>query len=141
MIEDQRIPKRCGFARGVAVVDRAEAVARIRAAVDARDEGADVLILGRTDAAAMGIEEGLWRARAYQLHEPATAARLRQTTLQDSRSGSPCINNLRTAPGPRAEYVRGGDFGRLRPAHGLARPRVKVGAVVPGTLGPFRAPG
>lgn len=67
MIEDQRIPKRCGFARGVEVVDRAEAVARIRAAVDTRDEGADILILGRTDAAAtMGIEEGLWRAQAYQ---------------------------------------------------------------------------
>lgn len=62
MIEDQRISKRCGFARGVEVVDRAEAVARVRAAVDARDEGADILILGRTDAAAsMGIEEGRYR--------------------------------------------------------------------------------
>ena len=67
MIEDQSLPKRCGFARGVEVVGRAEAVARIKAAVDARDEGADVLILGRTDAATtMGIDEGLWRARAYQ---------------------------------------------------------------------------
>ena len=67
MIEDQSLPKRCGFARGVDVVGRAEAVARIKAAVDARDEGADVLILGRTDAATiMGIDEGLWRARAYQ---------------------------------------------------------------------------
>lgn len=67
MIEDQSLPKRCGFARGVEVVERSEAVARIRAAVDARDEGADILILGRTDAATtMGIEEGLWRARAYQ---------------------------------------------------------------------------
>ncbi len=67
MIEDQSLPKRCGFARGVEVVDRGEAVARIKAAVDARDEGADILILGRTDAATiMGIDEGLWRARAYQ---------------------------------------------------------------------------
>ena len=67
MIEDQSFPKRCGFARGVEVVDRAEAVARVRAAVDARDEGADILVLGRTDAATtMGIEEGLWRAQAYQ---------------------------------------------------------------------------
>ena len=67
MIEDQRLPKRCGFARGVEVVERTEAVARIRAAVDARDEGADILILGRTDAATtMGIEEGLWRGSAYQ---------------------------------------------------------------------------
>ena len=67
MIEDQSLPKRCGFARGVEVVDRAEAVARIRAAADARDEGADILVLGRTDAATtLGIEEGLWRAKAYQ---------------------------------------------------------------------------
>ncbi|MDD9982699.1 MAG: isocitrate lyase/PEP mutase family protein [Gammaproteobacteria bacterium] len=67
MIEDQSLPKRCGFARGVEVVERSEAVTRIRAAVDARDEGADILILGRTDAATiMGIDEGLWRARAYQ---------------------------------------------------------------------------
>lgn len=51
MIEDQNLPKRCGFARGVEVVDRAEAVARLRTAVDARDEGADILIPGRTDAA------------------------------------------------------------------------------------------
>ena len=41
-------------------VERAEAVARIKAAVDAHDEDADILILGRTDAAAtMGLEEGL----------------------------------------------------------------------------------
>ena len=67
MIEDQSLPKRCGFARGVEVVERTEAVARIRAAVDARDEGADILVLGRTDAATtMGIEEGLWRGKAYE---------------------------------------------------------------------------
>lgn len=67
MIEDQVMPKRCGFARGVDVVPRAEAVRRLRAAVDARDAGLDVVILGRTDAATVhGIEEGLWRAQAYQ---------------------------------------------------------------------------
>ena len=41
------------------VVERAEAVTRIKAAVDAHDEDADILILGRTDAATMGLEEGL----------------------------------------------------------------------------------
>ncbi len=67
MIEDQVNPKRCGYADGVAIVDRQEALSRMRAAVDARDEGADTLILGRTDAATvMGFEEGLWRAEAYQ---------------------------------------------------------------------------
>jgi 2-methylisocitrate lyase-like PEP mutase family enzyme len=67
MIEDQTNPKRCGWAQGVAVCDRQEAVARLKAAVAARDAGADTLILGRTDAAtSMGFEEGLWRAEAYQ---------------------------------------------------------------------------
>src|SRR4051812_43579746 len=63
MIEDQVAPKRCGHTRGKDVVDRAEALARIRAAVDARDEGAGILILARTDARAThGLDEALWRA-------------------------------------------------------------------------------
>lgn len=66
MIEDQLAPKRCGHTRGKQVVARAEALARIRAAVDAREEGADILILARTDARAThGLAEALWRARAF----------------------------------------------------------------------------
>ena len=66
MIEDQVWPKRCGHTRGKQVVERAEAVARIRAAVDARREGADILILARTDARATdGLDEALIRARAF----------------------------------------------------------------------------
>lgn len=66
MIEDQEWPKRCGHTRGKSVVSRQEAVARIRAAVDAREEGADILILARTDALGTdGLDEALWRARAF----------------------------------------------------------------------------
>jgi 2-methylisocitrate lyase-like PEP mutase family enzyme len=66
MIEDQVSPKRCGHTRGKTVVPREEAVARVQAAVDARDEGADVLILARTDARGPdGLEEALWRAAAF----------------------------------------------------------------------------
>jgi 2-methylisocitrate lyase-like PEP mutase family enzyme len=66
MIEDQVAPKRCGHTRGKEVVDRAEALARIQAAVDARDEGAGILILARTDARAThGLDEALWRAQAF----------------------------------------------------------------------------
>jgi 2-methylisocitrate lyase-like PEP mutase family enzyme len=66
MIEDQRAPKRCGHTRGKAVVDREEAFDRIRAAVEARDEGADILIMARTDArAALDLDEALERARAF----------------------------------------------------------------------------
>jgi 2-methylisocitrate lyase-like PEP mutase family enzyme len=44
MIEDQLWPKRCGHTKGKAVVSRDEAFARVRAAVDARNEGVDIAI-------------------------------------------------------------------------------------------------
>ncbi len=67
MIEDQVAPKRCGHTRGKRVVERGEAQCRIRAAVDAREEGADILILARTDArATLGLDEALARARAFE---------------------------------------------------------------------------
>jgi len=66
MIEDQLAPKRCGHTRGKEVVDRSEALARIRAAVDARDQGAGILIMARTDArATQGMDEALWRMQAF----------------------------------------------------------------------------
>jgi 2-methylisocitrate lyase-like PEP mutase family enzyme len=66
MIEDQLAPKRCGHTRGKEVVDRGEAIARISAAVDAREAGADILIMGRTDARAVhGLDEALWRMQAF----------------------------------------------------------------------------
>jgi 2-methylisocitrate lyase-like PEP mutase family enzyme len=66
MIEDQLAPKRCGHTRGKEVVDRGEALARIRAAVDAREEGAGILVMARTDArASAGMDEAIWRARAF----------------------------------------------------------------------------
>jgi 2-methylisocitrate lyase-like PEP mutase family enzyme len=66
MIEDQIMPKRCGHTAGKAVVGREEALLRVRSAVDARDEGADILIMARTDArAVLGLEEALARCRAF----------------------------------------------------------------------------
>ncbi len=66
MIDDQLAPKRCGHTRGKQVVDRGEALARIRAAVDAREEGADILVMARTDARFdHGFEEALWRCQAF----------------------------------------------------------------------------
>ncbi|HRC73536.1 MAG TPA: isocitrate lyase/PEP mutase family protein [Candidatus Competibacter sp.] len=66
MIEDQIMPKRCGHTKGKAVVGREEALLRIRAAVDARDEGADILIMARTDARATdGLDEAIARCQAF----------------------------------------------------------------------------
>jgi 2-methylisocitrate lyase-like PEP mutase family enzyme len=66
MIEDQVMPKRCGHTTGKLVVSRDEALLRIRSAVDARNEGADILIMARTDArAGHGLDEALARCRAF----------------------------------------------------------------------------
>lgn len=66
MIEDQLAPKRCGHTKGKAVVDRTEAFDRIKAAVDARNEGNDILILARTDArASHGLSEAIERAQKF----------------------------------------------------------------------------
>jgi 2-methylisocitrate lyase-like PEP mutase family enzyme len=70
MIEDQLAPKRCGHTRGKGVVSRGEALARIRAAVDARAElaaeGGDILVMARTDARAThGLDVAIARGRAF----------------------------------------------------------------------------
>lgn len=66
MIEDQLAPKRCGHTNGKQVVSRGEARSRIRAAVDAREAGADIVIVARTDARhTHGLDEAIERARAF----------------------------------------------------------------------------
>ncbi len=66
MIEDQMMPKRCGHTKGKAVVSREEALLRMRAAVDARNEGADILIMARTDARATdSLDEAIARCQAF----------------------------------------------------------------------------
>src|SRR5829696_5304133 len=67
MLEDQVAPKRCGHTAGKSVVAREEALNRIRAAVDARQEGADILIMARTDArACVSLDEAIARCRAFR---------------------------------------------------------------------------
>ena len=64
---NQVAPKRCGHTNGKSVVPREEALQRVRAAVDARNEGADILILARTDArSCLGLEEALDRVKLFE---------------------------------------------------------------------------
>ncbi|CAI5469363.1 unnamed protein product [Closterium sp. Yama58-4] len=67
IIEDQAWPKACGHTAGRRVVGRDEAVMRIRAAADERDEGqGDIVIVARSDACqAVSLDEALWRAAAF----------------------------------------------------------------------------
>ena len=65
-LEDQVIPKRCGHLAGKQVVPVEEAVAKIRAAADARTD-ADFVIIARTDAVAVeGFDAALERAAKYR---------------------------------------------------------------------------
>lgn len=67
MLEDQVSPKRCGHTQGKQVVPRAEAETRLQAALDARDEGADILVMARTDARGpLGLDEALERVRRFR---------------------------------------------------------------------------
>jgi len=67
MLEDQVAPKRCGHTEGKAVVGRDEALMRVRAAVDARDAGEDILIMARTDArACISLDEAILRCRLFR---------------------------------------------------------------------------
>ncbi|CAJ2668813.1 unnamed protein product [Trifolium pratense] len=67
ILEDQVSPKACGHTQGRKVVSREEAVMRIKAAVDARNEsGSDIVIVARTDARqALSLDEALYRSRAF----------------------------------------------------------------------------
>jgi 2-methylisocitrate lyase-like PEP mutase family enzyme len=66
-IEDQLSPKRCAQLPGAREVLSFEAaVAKISAAVEARDD-TDFLVIGRTDSAAScGLEEAIRRAKAFE---------------------------------------------------------------------------
>jgi 2-methylisocitrate lyase-like PEP mutase family enzyme len=116
MIEDQLAPKRCGHTRGKQVVERDEALARMRAALDARDElraeGGDILVMARTDAAAPhGLDEAIERAVLFEelgadiafVEAPRDRSELRRIAQQ--------------VPGPKmANLVEDGDTPLLAPA-------------------------
>ncbi|HUK60600.1 MAG TPA: isocitrate lyase/PEP mutase family protein [Stellaceae bacterium] len=69
LIEDQVWPKKCGhYGGGRPVIPREEARMKIRAAVEARAaDGADILIMARTDArSSLGFEEAMARCHAFE---------------------------------------------------------------------------
>ena len=65
-IEDQTFPKRCGHLEGKQVIPTEGMVAKIKAAVDAREDP-DFVIQARTDALAThGLDEAIDRANIYK---------------------------------------------------------------------------
>jgi 2-methylisocitrate lyase-like PEP mutase family enzyme len=123
MIEDQLNPKRCGHTRGKEVVSRPEAMARIQAAVDARDEGAGALIMARTDArAGHGLDEALRRGQEF--------ARIGADIVfvEAPESEDEMVAVCREIPGPKmANLVEQGDTPLLPPER-LAEIGYKIAA-------------
>ena len=112
MIEDQLAPKRCGHTRGKQVVSRNEAVTRIRAAVDARDDcDRDILIMARTDARATdGLHEAI--ARCQEFAEIGADILFLEAPQSEEEMRELC----REVPGPKlANMVEGGDTPLLSP--------------------------
>jgi 2-methylisocitrate lyase-like PEP mutase family enzyme len=114
-IEDQRFPKRCGHLAGKQVVPLDEAVGRIRAALDTRDEA---LIIARTDAAGVeGMDAAMDRIEAFAeagadilfLEGPPTLATIEQV---GQRFGHlPLVHNL--VDGGNSEVTDGATLERL----------------------------
>jgi 2-methylisocitrate lyase-like PEP mutase family enzyme len=112
MIEDQQAPKRCGHTRGKQVVGRGEALARVRAAVDAREEsGGDILVMARTDARATdGFDEALERCRLFV--EAGADILFLEAPANEEEMQRFC----RELPGPKlANLVEGGETPLLPP--------------------------
>ncbi|MCY4104064.1 MAG: oxaloacetate decarboxylase [bacterium] len=64
-IEDQAMPKRCGHFAGQRLVEPAEMLSRIDAALSARADP-DLVVIARTDArSVLGFDEAMRRARLY----------------------------------------------------------------------------
>ncbi len=112
MLEDQIAPKRCGHTRGKEVVSRNEACARIKAAVETRERGADILIMARTDArATLGLDEALWRMQAFA----DLGADI--LFLEAPRSEAEMLRFCAEVPGPKmANMLEDGDTPILPPA-------------------------
>ena len=104
MIEDQVAPKRCGHTAGKAVVGRDDAFERIRAAVDARNDGDDILILARTDARHdHGLDEAIERAQRF--HELGADILFIEAPRNESEMRRICEE----LPGPKmANLIDGG---------------------------------
>jgi len=134
MIEDQVAPKRCGHTGVKEVVDRAEAERRIRAAVAARDGGADLVVVARTDArsaldASLGpegaLDEAIWRMRAFAdlgadvlfLEAPRDESEMQR--FCDEVPGVRMVNMLEDGITPMVEQRRLGQIGYRLAAYPL----------------------
>ena len=114
--------------RGKQVVTRDEAFARVQAAVDARNEGADILVMARTDAVATdGLDEAIARAQGF------AEIGVDITFVEAPHDRQAMQRYCDEVPGPKmANMVEQGDSPHLTPAE-LEQLGYKV-AIYPLTL-------
>ncbi len=112
MLEDQVAPKRCGHTEGKSVVGRDEALMRIRAAVDARNAGTDILIMARTDArACVSLDEAIARCQAFR--DIGADITFLEAPVSEDEMRRYCAD----VPGPKmANLIEGGKTPLLSPA-------------------------
>ncbi|MGN6350930.1 MAG: isocitrate lyase/PEP mutase family protein [Candidatus Nitrosocosmicus sp.] len=66
-LEDQVWPKRCGHMIGKEVIDDNEYIAKLKSAIDAKNNNPNFVIVARTDARApLGIDEAIRRGKRYR---------------------------------------------------------------------------
>jgi 2-methylisocitrate lyase-like PEP mutase family enzyme len=141
-LEDQVFPKKCGHFAGKAVISAAEMAAKVKAAVDARQD-ANLLVIARTDALAIeGIDRAIERARAYAeagadatfVEAPTSAADLARIPRE---LALPQVANMvvggRTPLLPQTELARMG-FGLVLYANAALQAAVKAMQEVLGAL-------
>ena len=105
-IEDQVFPKRCGHMAGKAVVARAEWLAKIESALDARIDP-DLVVMARTDALAVnGLDDAIERAQLAReagadllfVEAPTDVAQMRRICAEIP---GPCLaNNIESGLSP-----------------------------------------
>jgi methylisocitrate lyase len=97
-IEDQTFPKRCGHMAGKSVISVAEMLAKLKTALDTRNDP-DFVIMARTDALAVnGIEDALERAVLFReagadllfVEAPRSAEQMRRICRTVA---APCLAN------------------------------------------------
>lgn len=105
-LEDQVFPKRCGHMAGKAVVPVDDMVAKLKAALDARQDP-DLVIMARTDALAVnGLDDAIARANLYRdvgadmlfVEAPTSVAQMERICREVD---GPCMaNNIETGLSP-----------------------------------------
>ena len=115
-LEDQVMPKRCGHFSGKEVISLDEAVSKIKAAVDARQDE-NLLIMARTDAAAtLGFDAAVERAQKFAEAGADILFVEAVTTVEEVRALPQCIDKpqlINMVVGGRTPILDAGELGRL----------------------------